>query len=331
MRIFNKLCFILLSFSVIACTALESNSKQFNSNHPQAKNVQQKAILVTGASSGLGEQIALTLSKNGFYVYAGARKAKDIERLNKLPNMQGIRLDVTKQDEINAAVTYIKQQGLGLYGLVNNAGVFLFDPLIEISERDMQFIMDVNVMGPYRITKAFAPLIIASEGRITTIGSVAGLFSGKMFGPYGMSKHAMEAYTEALAQEMDKFSVKVSVVEPGNFKSNIMQNMKKRLSEIDNDKRETQYRDEIAGMANFTKTDRSHHASPQPVADAVLHFMTNDETKLRYMVTPNQSEADYTLAKAIQKLIEINQGHKHSKTKEQLQAMLDKLVTENSQ
>lgn len=325
MRFITKLFFILISFSIISCTALDANNSKENSRFTTQSIVTKKAILVTGASSGLGEQIALTLSKNGFYVYAGARKSKDIQRLNNIPNMQGIRLDVTKQGEIDAAVQYVKDQGRGLYGVVNNAGVFLFDPLIEVSERDMQFIMDVNVLGPYRVTKSFAPLIIANEGRITTIGSVAGLFSGKMFGPYGMSKHAMEAYTEALAQEMQKFSVKVSIVEPGNFKSNIMKNMKKRLDEIDYHKRETQYRDEIAGMANFTKTDRSHHASPQPVADAVLEFMTSKKTKLRYMVTPNQGEADFTLRRSLQKVIELNKGHRHSKSNEDLEAMLSKL------
>lgn len=318
--------FILaISISITGCvTAADSMPLSVSAKDTDVK----KAILVTGASSGIGEQIAITLSQNGYYVYAGARKEKDLARLNKIPNMQGIRLDVTKQDEIDAAVRKVQAEGRGLYGLVNNAGVFLFDPLIEISERDMQFIMEVNVMGPYRVTKAFAPLIIADKGRITTTGSVAGLFSGQMFGPYGMTKHAMEAYTEALAQEMKKFDVQVSIVEPGNFRSNIMKNMQKRLDAIDSGKRDSQYRDEIARMANFTKTDRSHHASPEPVANAVLSFMSSDQPKLRYLVTPNQDEADYAITRSLKKIVELNHGHEHTKSDSEMSDTLKKLLSD---
>jgi len=198
MRSFLYSMALVSSLLFISCaTAADSIPISFETKN----NSSTKAILVTGASSGIGEQIALTLSQNGYYVYAGARKDKDLARLNKLPNMQSLRLDVTKQSDIDAAVRKVQAEGRGLFGLVNNAGVFLFDPLIEVSEQDMQFIIDVNVMGPYRVTKAFAPLIIESKGRINTIGSVAGLFSGRLFGPYGISKFAVEAYSEALASE----------------------------------------------------------------------------------------------------------------------------------
>jgi NAD(P)-dependent dehydrogenase (short-subunit alcohol dehydrogenase family) len=277
-----------------------------------------RAVLVTGASSGIGRQIALSLAEQGFYVYAGARKDADIQALSALPNTQGVRLDVTIQSDIDAAVQLVEQGGRGLYGLVNNAGVFLFDPLIEVSEDDMQFIMDVNVMGPYRVTKAFAPLIMKRQGRITTIGSVAGLFSGRLFGPYGMSKFAVEAYSEALASEMQKFGVAVSVVEPGNFRSNIMKNMAKRLQQIDQGQRPTQFREEIERFAGFSQSDRSHHAEPTPVAQAVVDFMTTDQPQFRYLVTPNQAEADMTIRQLIKRLVDINTGQRFPMSGEQL-------------
>ncbi len=270
-----------------------------------------RAVLVTGASSGIGKQIAITLSEQGFFVYAGARKTKDIAALSAMPNIQGIRLDVTVQTDIDAAVKQIEAGGRGLYGLVNNAGVFLFDPLIEVSERDMQFIMDVNLMGPYRVTKAFAPMIMRRKGRITTIGSVAGLFSGRLFGPYGMSKFAIEAYSEALASEMKKFGVAVGVIEPGNFRSNIMQNMAARIKKLNEGDDHTLYKEEIERFAGFAKTDRSDHAAPTPVAEAVLHFMVDENPHFRYLVTPNQQEADLTIKKLISKLVAINRGQSH--------------------
>ncbi len=292
---------------------------------------QQRAVLVTGASSGIGNQIALTLADEGFYVYAGARKPADIAALSRNANMEGIRLDVTRQDEIDAAVVHVSSSARGLYGLVNNAGVFVYDPLIEVSEADMNFIADVNVMGPYRVTKAFAPLLIENQGRITTIGSVAGLFSGPLFGPYGMTKHAMEAYTDALSGEMAKFNVQVSIVDPGNFRSDIMKNMAQRLESIDRGEHRTQYRGEIARMASFVKTDRSHHADALPVANAVLEFLTADQPKRRYLVTPSQSEANYAIRRSLQKVVELNQGHAYSLEGSELIELLQTLLADAKQ
>ncbi|MEL7449005.1 MAG: SDR family oxidoreductase [Pseudomonadota bacterium] len=320
--IFLTLVVTVLSTAVLAVTPTAAIAN----DHAEATG--QKAVLVTGASSGIGNRIALTLADNGYYVYAGARKAGDIADLSKNANMEGIRLDVTEQADIDAAVAHISAAGRGLYGLVNNAGVFVYDPLIDVSESDMQFITDVNVMGPYRVTKAFAPLLIEGEGRITTIGSIAGLFSARLFGPYGMTKHAMEAYTDALSGELEKFGVEVSIIEPGNFRSKIMQNMAKRLEAIDRGERQTLFRDEIARMASFVNTDRSHHADPLPVANAVLEFMTVDKPKLRYLVTPNKREADFAIRRSLQKVIELNTDHAYSLGNEELLQLLETLLTD---
>ncbi len=298
---------------------------------PTPDLAQRKAVLVTGASSGIGRQIALTLADNGFFVYAGARKAEDIEALSELPNMLGIRLDVTIQAEIDAAVETVRQEGRGLYGLVNNAGVFLFDPLIEVSERDMQFVMDVNLFGPYRVTKAFAPLIMEQRGRITTTGSIAGIFSGRLTGPYGMSKHAIESFTESLALEMAKFDVQVSVIEPGNFRSDIMKNMQRRLDQLENGEDSSQFEEEITRFANFAKADRSQHMAPTPVADAVLDFMTAEQPRLRYLVAPNASEAHYTIERALQRVVELNRGQAFTQSREELVATLHELLDKAEQ
>jgi len=321
-----------IACALIATSLCTAGNAIASSPRPSAASASpQKAVLVTGASSGLGYRIATTLADHGYYVYAGARKPADIARLNKNDNMEGIRLDVTRLEEINAARAYVERAGRGLYGLVNNAGVFLYDPLIEVTEEDMAFIANVNVMGPYRVTKAFAPLLIESRGRITTIGSVAGLFSGRLFGPYGMTKHAVEAYSEALSSEMEKFGVEVSTIEPGNFRSKIMANMKQRLESIDRGEKQTRFRDEFAKMASFVRSDRSHHADPLPVAQAVLEFMTVKAPKLRYLVTPNRRESDYTIKRALQKVVQLNQGHAFSMTNTELRRLLETLLAEASQ
>jgi len=98
-----------------------------------------KAILVTGASTGSGRMIAETLAAKGHFVFAGARKDKDLEALNSIENIQSIRLDVTIQSEIDAAVQTVRKSGRGLYAVINNAGVGLMAPLIELEEDDLDF------------------------------------------------------------------------------------------------------------------------------------------------------------------------------------------------
>ncbi len=208
----------------------------------------QKAVLVTGASTGIGRKITELLASKGVFVYAGARKDSDIKELNAIENVMAVRLDVTIQEEIDAAVATITKEGRGLYGLVNNAGVAIVAPLIEVEEGELDFLFDVNIYGPYRITKAFSPLIIASKGRITTISSISGILSGTLFGPYSMSKHAMEAYSDSLAREMERFDVKVSVVEPGNYESEIGTTLKKRMEKNDIDIEGSPYQVEMQGM-----------------------------------------------------------------------------------
>src|SRR5210317_1919941 len=104
----------------------------------QAFAAEQKAILVTGASTGIGRHMAERLAKEGFFVYAGARKQADIDALSAIDNIEGIRLDVTNQDEIDAAVQTVEKGGRGLYGLVNNAGIFLGGPAVDVPVEELE-------------------------------------------------------------------------------------------------------------------------------------------------------------------------------------------------
>ncbi len=282
----------------------------------------QKAVLVTGASTGIGRSITEVLAAKGVFVYAGARKAEDLKELDAIENVKSIRLDVTIQEEIDAAVATIKNEGRGLYGLVNNAGVAIVAPLIEVEESELDFLFDVNVYGPYRITKAFAPLLIESKGRITTISSISGILSGTLFGPYSMSKHAMEAYSDSLAREMQRFDVKVSVVEPGNYSSAIGATLKKRMEKKGIDLEGSPYEKEMTGMLERVG-DRSELKDPVDVANAVYHALFDQAPKMRYLVVPNQQEAMWTIRKAIQELVELNEDQEFSYDRDQLIEMLD--------
>ena len=267
----------------------------------------QKAVLVTGASTGIGRKVTERLAAEGWFVYAGARKDKDLAELDAIENVQSVRLDVTNAAEIAAAVETISKAGRGLYGIVNNAGVSLRTPLLETKEEDFHYVMDVNVYGTFRVTKAFGPLVIAEKGRITTISSIAGILSPPGLGVYSMSKHAMEGFGDTLALEMAPLGVHVSLIEPGNFRSEISRTAAKRMG---------------AG-ANSPLADRSQYPEPDAVATAVLHSLSDASPKRRYMVTPNAAEAELTIKKAIEELVQLNQDQPYSYDRKALIEMLD--------
>ena len=290
----------------------------------------QKAILVTGASSGLGCAMTEMMASNGYFVYAGARKDKDMQELNAIENVQAVRLDVTRQDEIDAAVKTISDAGRGLFGLVNNAGVVVLSPLIEIDEQDFDFQMDVNVYGPYRITRAFAPLVIESKGRISIISSISGTLAGATWGPYSMSKHAMEAFGDSLADEMKRFGVKVSLIEPGTYKSKIGESAASRMKQRDQTTDGSQFQTDMDESMEWVTTTLANSGDPSEVAEAVMHALFDANPKSRYLVVPNQEQAQWTINRAMERLVELNARQKFSYDRGALIEMLEKAMAEQS-
>lgn len=274
---------------------------------PSPEPIAQKAVLVTGASTGIGRKITERLAAEGWFVYAGARKDKDLTELDAIENVQAVRLDVTSAADIAAAVETITRAGRGLYGVVNNAGVAIRAPLLETREEDFHYVMDVNVYGPYRITKAFGPLIIAEKGRVTTISSISGILSAAGLGAYSMSKHAIEAFGDTLAVEMAPLGVQVSLIEPGNYRSDISRTAAQRMGT----------------GATSPLADRSQYPEPHDVAAAVLHSLSDASPKRRYMVVPVQAEAERTVQKAIEELVQLNEKHPFSYDRKALIEMLD--------
>jgi len=311
MTLFTRMMFVLITALLIFAQSTPANAED-----------EQKAVLVTGASTGIGRDIAETLASNGYYVYAGARKQKDIDALNAIDNIQAVRLDVTIQDDIDAAVETVRKGGKGLHGLINNAGIYIGGPLIEVDIEEFEWLMNVNLYGVYRVTQAFAPMIIESKGRISTIGSISGILSGRFSGIYSMSKHAVEAYTDSLAVEMEKFGVAVSVIEPGNYDSKIADTARKRMLDKEYAQPGSYYAEELEQWLN-QPWDRSVYKSPEEVAEAALHAMGNDKPLRRYMVVPNEEEAGWTIGKIIEEMVQLNEWQAYSYNREQLIEKLD--------
>ena len=269
----------------------------------------QKAILVTGASTGIGRKITERLAANGYFVYAGARKDADLQSLGAIKNVQSVRLDVTRPDDIDAAVALVTKAGRGLYGLVNNAGIATIGSLAEMKPEEFALQMAVNLTGPVRVTQAFEPLIIASKGRITIIGSISGVLASPSLPAYAMSKHAMEAFADSLAKQLEGEGVQVNIVEPGNYDSNIEKNFALRTG------------------GDLKDADRSMYKPPDEVAVAVEQALFEPKPKRRYMVVPDQGEAERTIRKQIEQLVQLNEGQPYTYDRAALVKMLDEALT----
>ena len=311
--------------SVITAGLIVTGSMSTNlaAAEPLSETSPQKAILVTGASSGLGRMLAESLASKGYFVYAGARKERDLKALDAIENIQSIRLDVTIQSEIDASVQTVINENRGLYAIVNNAGVGLMAPLIELDEKDLDFIFNVNVFGPYRITKAFAPLLIKSKGRVINIGSIAGVQTRTFYGPYSMSKHALEAFTDALAIELARFDIKVSIIDPGGFNSDIGKNIYKRLKAKGVNFENSLYRNEWENNWVLQGGDLSMMKGPEDMVAAAEHALFDANPQQRYMVVGDAARADRTMRALLHRMLELNENQPFTYDREGLIKLLD--------
>jgi NAD(P)-dependent dehydrogenase (short-subunit alcohol dehydrogenase family) len=283
------------------------------------------AVLVTGASSGLGRKTTELLAQSGYFVYATARKPADLAELGKLANVQAVPLDVTQQDQIDQAVAVVRAGGRPLHGIVCNAGIAVMAPLIELHERDLQQQFDVNVFGTWRVAKAFAPLLLEHQGRIAITGSLSGTVNWALGGPYTMSKHAVEAMTDVLALELNPLGVQVSVIEPGNYRSEIMQGMQQRLRTSGYGGEGSRWRRQIERLQT-QPSDRTQYPEPDDVAKAFLAALRDTTPKRRYLVVPNQREAELTIRAALQRVVELNQDQPFAYDRDTLVKLLDEAL-----
>jgi NAD(P)-dependent dehydrogenase (short-subunit alcohol dehydrogenase family) len=190
-----------------------------------------KAIVVTGVSTGIGHAAVKVLLDKGFRVFGSVRKQADADRLSAEfgEAFSPLIFDVTDEAAINEAADCVRGAlgGQTLAGLVNNAGIAVPGPLTELATNEFRQQLEVNLVGPFMVTKAFAPLLGAdqslagSPGRIVNISSVAGVRAMPFVGPYAASKFGLEGYSEALRRELLLYGIDVVVIGPGPVKTAI--------------------------------------------------------------------------------------------------------------
>lgn len=264
-----------------------------------------RAVLVTGASTGIGEACALRLDKLGLRVFAGVRKEADGERLQQKASdrLSPVLVDVTDEASIaSAAETVGAAVGdAGLAGLVNNAGISVSGPLEFLPLDDLRRQLEVNVIGQIAVTQAFLPLLRRGHGRIVNIGSSSGRMAVPFMGPYCASKFAMEALTDSLRMELRPWGIPVSIVEPGSIATPIWE---KALAEADEmEKKLPQrardlYGPAVAAMREAAVKFAQAGSPADEVAKRVAHALTAKRPKTRYLVGRN-ALVEATLAKLL--------------------------------
>ena len=248
-----------------------------------------KTVLVTGASTGIGEACALHLDGLGHRVYAGVRKEEHAEGLRKSGSSRlvPVFLDVTNQSHVDAVAMQIAEETGGLDGLVNNAGIAKGGPLEYLALEDWREQLEVNVLGQVAVTKAMLPSIRSAGGRIVFIGSIGGKVGTMLLGPYCASKFALEAIGESLRHELHPWNISVSVVEPGAIKTAIWEKGRQEADRLDRDlpaEARTRYANHIAAIRKGIDMQDRQGVGPEKVAKAVEHALFSSRPKTRYLV-----------------------------------------------
>jgi NAD(P)-dependent dehydrogenase (short-subunit alcohol dehydrogenase family) len=177
------------------------------------------AVVITGASTGIGRATALLLDQQGYRVFAGVRKDEDAKSLKAEASdqLKPIKIDVTKERSIAAAKRNVKRAlgDEGLVGLVNNAGIGGGGPIEFTALDHLRETLEVNVIGQVAVTQAFLPLVRRAKGTIVFIASIGGRVGTPFLSPYNISKFGIEALGESLRHEIEPWEIDVVVVEPG--------------------------------------------------------------------------------------------------------------------
>jgi NAD(P)-dependent dehydrogenase (short-subunit alcohol dehydrogenase family) len=245
------------------------------------------AVLVTGASTGIGRAAALRLAEAGFHVFAGVRRPADGTALvEEHPRVEPVQLDVTDEAQVAAVAAHVSASTAGeLAGLVNNAGVYAAAPLELMPAEDTRRIFEVNVLGLIAITRACLPMLRAAGGRIVNVSSVSGRLALPGVSSYAASKFAVEALSDALRVEMRPFGVAVALVEPGGVRTDIWGKARETdaryRAEADAETMAL-YRPLVEALEEVNA--RRHAAAPEDIARVIVEALTTRQPRSRYLV-----------------------------------------------
>jgi NAD(P)-dependent dehydrogenase (short-subunit alcohol dehydrogenase family) len=242
-------------------------------------------VLVTGASTGIGEATVMHLRELGFSPIAAVRKDEDAERLEGR-GLRTTRIDVTDADQIAAARDELGDEPLA--GLVNNAGIAVAAPLEFLPVDRLRQQLEVNLIGQAAVTQAFLPALRRARGRIVNVSSIGGRVALPLVGAYNASKFGLEGLSDALRRELRPFGVDVILIEPGGVKTPIWtkstQTADEMLEDVPAEVRRLYGKLIEAVRTRTQKIARETGCDPREVAEAIGTALTANRPRTRYLV-----------------------------------------------
>jgi NAD(P)-dependent dehydrogenase (short-subunit alcohol dehydrogenase family) len=254
-----------------------------------------RAVVVTGASTGIGRAAVAHAVREGAQVFASVRKQADADSLTQEfgDAVTPLLFDVADEVGVKAGAAQVAQ-ALGkrkLFGLVNNAGIAVPGPLLYLDAEDLKRQFEINVIGVHRVTQAFAPLLGADQdrtgapGRIVMISSVGGQNGSPFVGPYAASKFALEGYSQSLRRELMLFGIDVIVIGPGAIATPIWDKAEgEDLNRFSN----TPYGPMMAKVADYMVTQGKKGLPPADVGALIWKCLSEPKPKTRYAILRNE-------------------------------------------
>jgi NAD(P)-dependent dehydrogenase (short-subunit alcohol dehydrogenase family) len=248
-----------------------------------------RAVLVTGASTGIGRATALRLDAAGWRVFAGVRREADADSLREAGSerLEPLMLDIADAGQIAAAAERIDTAAGGeLDGLVNNAGIGVPGPLETMPMEDIRRQIEVNMFGHVAVTKALLPAIRRARGRIVFISSIGGRIAFPMNGPYHLAKFGIEAAGDVFRQELRPWGISVSIVEPGSIKTPIWERSDREIGALLERAPETEelYGKPLAAIRRASRKLGERGIPPDRVASRIEHALAARRPRTRYLV-----------------------------------------------
>lgn len=240
------------------------------------QDVRGKVAVVTGGASGIGRAMAEAFTAAGMRVVIADVEATALERTAAELGVRGVRIDVTKPEDLESLAQTVKDEFGTCHVLCNNAGVGGGGLLQELTMRDWKWVIDVNLWGVIHGLQSFLPMLLGNPdgGHVVNTASMAGLSPLPGAAPYSASKYAVVGISETMREEFRGTGVGVSVLCPGFVKTNIFSSQRNRPQELRNETKKTAARtanEDMIRLVNETAID------PAEVASKVLHAIVNDE------------------------------------------------------
>jgi len=242
--------------------------------------------LITGGANGLGLALAKLLASHKWHVFAGDCDQQALDNLQAETNITPLFLDVTDNNSIQAAVQSVQAKTPKLDAIVNFAGILRVGPIIEMDEAVLSQVLNINLLGTFRINKAFFDLIRTNEGpqgRIINISSETGWHTASPFnGPYAMSKYGIEAYSDTLRRELSIYNIPVICVQPGPFKTALVANTVDGFNQAS--EQSQLYKAPLKKFGELVFDANKKAGEPEVLADVIYTALTVKKPKHRYSV-----------------------------------------------